>query len=229
MTTKDPIPEPRAKGADQRQTRGQRTRERLLEEALRLFALRGYEGVGTREVAAAAKTNIASIAFHFAGKEGLYQAVIERVADDLAGLHRQALAAGIAPAGEKADPAKRAGCMVAALVAALLASNRSQWMSLLLQREFITPTSCFTTIYDAAIRPTLEAFATCVAAAAGLDAAGFDCKALAFSLFIVASAFARNKNTFLHFTGADDYAVTDAARLGRVLAEFVANGLSPRP
>ena len=46
--------------ADTRLAKGQQTRERLLDEALRLFALRGPEAVGTRELARAAGTNIAS-------------------------------------------------------------------------------------------------------------------------------------------------------------------------
>lgn len=220
---------PAAREADSRQTRGQRTRERLLEEALRLFALRGFEGVGIREVAAAADTNIASIAFHFTGKEGLYAAVIARVAGELARLHRTALDAAGARAPADASPAARAGVMVAELAAALLASNRSQWMSLLLQREFITPTASFDTIYDGAIKPTLEAFSALVAAAAGTEPSSLDCKALAFSLFIVASAFARNMNTFLHFAETSGYTAQDTAAIGRALAAFVTNGLAPKP
>ncbi len=215
--------------AGARQARGRRTRERLLEEGLRLFAERGFEGVGIREVAAAAETNIASIAFHFSGKEGLYAAVVARVAGELAALHRAALDAAAARTDADASPAARAGVMVAELAAALLASNRSQWMSLLLQREFITPTASFDTIYDVAIRPTLEAFSALVAAASGTAPESIDCKALAFSLFIVASAFARNQNTFLHFSEAAAYTAQDAAAIGRSLAAFVTGGLTQHP
>lgn len=219
---------PADKNADMRLTKGQHTRERLLREALRLFAERGYDGVGIREVAAAAATNVASIAFHFSGKEGLYRAVIDDVAGELARIHQAALAAASGREADDGDPARRAGEAVAALAAALVASNRSQWMSLLLQREFITPTACFAALYDAAIRPTLEAFSGLVAAASGLEQASAGNKALAFSLFVMASAFARNRNTFLQFAASPGYAASDVAAIGQALADFVKNGLTPR-
>jgi AcrR family transcriptional regulator len=59
------------------QERGEReggaeaTRQALLMAALRLFGRKGYEATSTREIAAAAKANIGSIAYHFGGKEGL--------------------------------------------------------------------------------------------------------------------------------------------------------------
>ncbi len=220
---------PAADARDARLTKGQRTRERLLEVALRLFAEKGYEGVGTREVAAAAETNIASIAFHFAGKEGLYEAVIERVADELAGLHRTALALAQAPDAATEDAGELVRRIVEKLVTALLTSNRSQWMSLLLQREFITPTASFQKIYDTAIKPSLEAFSNLVGEATGHGARTLDNKVLSFSIFIMASAFARNKNTFLHFAGSPDrYAPGDIETVSRVVAGFVKAGLAPR-
>lgn len=214
---------------DTRQAKGQRTRERLLEEALRLFALKGPDAVGTRELAGAAGTNIASIAFHFGGKEGLYGAVIAAVAGELAGLHQSALAAAAAESDAAGDTAQeRASRVMARLVESLLTANRSQWMSLLLQREFIAPTASFEKIYAEAIEPTLTAMAQLVAAATGLAEKTLDNKILAFSLFIMASAFARNRNTFLRFAQADAYGERDVATIGRVLADFVEKGLGRR-
>lgn len=54
------------------------TRERLLDEAERLFSERGFEGVSVREIAAAAEANVAAVNYHFQGKESLYHAVLER-------------------------------------------------------------------------------------------------------------------------------------------------------
>ena len=52
------------------------TRERILKAALSLFADRGYEGASVRAIVAKAKVNQAAINYHFAGKEGLYRAVL---------------------------------------------------------------------------------------------------------------------------------------------------------
>ena len=54
------------------------TIERMLEAATKLFAQRGFSGVSVKELAEAAAVNIASISYHFGGKEKLYMAVMER-------------------------------------------------------------------------------------------------------------------------------------------------------
>ena len=49
-------------------------RSRLLEVGLRLFAQQGYSKTSTRELAEAAKVNVASISYYFGDKAGLYRA-----------------------------------------------------------------------------------------------------------------------------------------------------------
>ena len=49
-------------------------RGRLLEAGLRLFAQQGYSKTSTRELAEAAKVNVASISYYFGDKAGLYRA-----------------------------------------------------------------------------------------------------------------------------------------------------------
>ncbi|OWU83981.1 hypothetical protein ATO6_16390 [Oceanicola sp. 22II-s10i] len=56
------------------------TRTRLIEAALKLFGRDGYDGASTRAIAGQADTNVASIAYHFGGKEGLRDACIEALA-----------------------------------------------------------------------------------------------------------------------------------------------------
>lgn len=48
------------------------TRRRLLEAALIVFAERGFDGAGIREIAERARANSAMVQYHFGGKEGLY-------------------------------------------------------------------------------------------------------------------------------------------------------------
>src|SRR6476620_5535517 len=52
------------------------TRERILKAAQRLFADRGYEETSVRTIVAKARVNQAAINYHFAGKDGLYRAVL---------------------------------------------------------------------------------------------------------------------------------------------------------
>ena len=50
-------------------------RERLLRTALERFAQQGFAKTSTREIAEAAQVNVASIAYYFGDKAGLYRAV----------------------------------------------------------------------------------------------------------------------------------------------------------
>lgn len=63
---------------------GDRTRQRILDAALPLFAEHGYAGTSVRTVAAAAGVNVATLAYHFADKAGLYATVVQRLHEDLA-------------------------------------------------------------------------------------------------------------------------------------------------
>lgn len=67
-STPSPAP-PRASRSD-----GAEARARLLHAALALFAGKGFAKTSTREIAAAAGTNIASISYYFGDKAGLYAA-----------------------------------------------------------------------------------------------------------------------------------------------------------
>jgi AcrR family transcriptional regulator len=52
------------------------TRERIIKAAVQLFAQKGYDGASVRTIVAKARVNQAAINYHFAGKDGLYRAVL---------------------------------------------------------------------------------------------------------------------------------------------------------
>lgn len=49
------------------------TRERILSASEELFLNRGYAGVSVRDITRAAGVNVASVNYHFGGKDGLYR------------------------------------------------------------------------------------------------------------------------------------------------------------
>jgi AcrR family transcriptional regulator len=51
-------------------------RERILKNAVRLFAERGYEATSIRTLAAKARVNQAAINYHFKTKDGLYREIL---------------------------------------------------------------------------------------------------------------------------------------------------------
>lgn len=86
------------------------TRERLLAAGLALFGRHGYDGVTTRMLAAAARVNQSAIPYHFGGKEGVYRAVAEFIAAEMAAPHPEPdPGGGTTPAGPGHRPGRAAG------------------------------------------------------------------------------------------------------------------------
>jgi AcrR family transcriptional regulator len=67
--------------ADTAYPRGEETRSRIIDTAVRLFGERGFDGVSTREIATQAEVPAPSLQYYFENKEGLYQACIEHLQD----------------------------------------------------------------------------------------------------------------------------------------------------
>lgn len=59
------------------------SRSNLIAASTPLFAEKGFNGVGVREIAKAAGANLSMISYYFGGKEGLYAAVLNQQFDTL--------------------------------------------------------------------------------------------------------------------------------------------------
>ena len=64
--------------------RGEDTRRRILEAALALFAVEGFDSAGTRAIAEQAGVNLPAIQYYFGSKEGLYRAAIAQIGEQAA-------------------------------------------------------------------------------------------------------------------------------------------------
>jgi AcrR family transcriptional regulator len=71
--------EPSPTSMSKRAAQGRATREQLIEVATRLFAERGYEDTSIEAVLAAAGVSRGALYHHFAGKDALFEAVVESV------------------------------------------------------------------------------------------------------------------------------------------------------
>src|ERR1700749_2832653 len=60
--------------------RGEETRKRILDAAVAAFAEVGYDAAHTRLIAERAQVKLPAIAYYFGSKEGLFRAVIQRIA-----------------------------------------------------------------------------------------------------------------------------------------------------
>ena len=84
------------------------TPQSLVEAALRLFGLKGYDATSIREIASEAKANVASIGYHFGGKDGLRRACAEQVAATIRRIRNAAFAEGLDPCAIDARRGPRA-------------------------------------------------------------------------------------------------------------------------
>lgn len=59
---------------DESKSADKSTKEAILDTALELFALQGYDATSTRQIAQKSNANLSAISYHFGSKEGLYKA-----------------------------------------------------------------------------------------------------------------------------------------------------------
>ena len=64
-----------------KQEEKEKSRQRILNSAIKLFAQKGYDGVGIREICKDANANICMISYFWGGKEGLYKGIIDSLVE----------------------------------------------------------------------------------------------------------------------------------------------------
>jgi AcrR family transcriptional regulator len=81
-------------------TKGARTRAAILDAAEAAFASSGFHGASVRDLAAAANMATAGLLHHFPRKEGLYDEVLGRIADDIDAVITESLCGDATPASK---------------------------------------------------------------------------------------------------------------------------------
>lgn len=127
------------------------TRDRVLTEATRLFAERGFNKVTVREICVAAKANVASVNYHFGDKLGLYTEIVDQ---GLAGLESETRQTVDASGGDDAEA--RLGAFVRATVQQLLAPAPDAHVHQLLMHEMNDPTPMLERVAKRVMRPQLS-------------------------------------------------------------------------
>ena len=131
------------------------TRAALVQAALKLFGRQGFDGTSTREIAAEAKANIGSIAYHFGGKEGLRAAAADYIVDTIQAIAGQAM--GSPQAATAGGPEAARAQLFAALermVTFIVASPQAGEIVQFVLRELSHPTAALDRIYDGVFEPT---------------------------------------------------------------------------
>lgn len=163
------------------QTRnGEATRQALVRAGLDLFGRQGYEATSTREIAQAAGVNIAGIAYHFGGKDGLRQACAASVVARIQAVLDQG---GPLPVGLPAPVAlELLLALVDRAVAFLTRSPESEMVARFVIREMTAPTQAFELLYSGLFEPAHRRICGLWAAATGRPAEDHETRLAVFAM-----------------------------------------------
>jgi AcrR family transcriptional regulator len=130
------------------------TRDRLLDTAEKLFAEKGFNAVGVREITTAARTNLAAVNYHFGGKKALYLEVFR------SRWHKRASIIQHPLEELENDPGLTLEKVVRTLYKMFLekppAGDEHRRHGQLIAREISQPSDAFDFIIEAYIRPVVD-------------------------------------------------------------------------
>lgn len=116
---------------------GDVTKQKLLDTAELLFAEQGFADTSVRDITAAANCNLASINYHFGGKENLYLEVFKRALADLRDYRITRVRDAMAKDDATLETVLRA--FANAFLEPLVDDSRGRLLMLLYQREMARP------------------------------------------------------------------------------------------
>lgn len=155
------------------------TRDSLIDAAIHLFGHNGYAQTSTRELAARAGTNVASIAYHFGGKAGLHASCAREVAERIA----MAIDAPEAPEAPTPDAARLLlEKMLRRFVQFLVAAPEASDIVAFMLRELTDPGEVTNLIYDEFLEPRHRALCALWGQAAGRPAESEEARLAVFAV-----------------------------------------------
>lgn len=153
----------------------------LVAAAIGLFGAKGFEATSTREIAAKAGANIASIAYHFGGKDGLRLACAEMVVARIRGVVGEVILSS-----DPGDDPRVAAAMIEAAAMGmadfLLARSEARDIAAFMVREVSAPGVVLDRIYADLIYPVHSKLCQLLGLATGQDPEGDLIRLGAFSI-----------------------------------------------
>jgi len=173
------------------QTRGDSTREALIQAAIEIFGRDGFRAASTRAISETAGVNQALISYHFGGKPGLYLGALKFIADSVVariGPILGAIEAELAAPEGAADAAKTAQRamdlfheLTDAFVKVLTSDESAAWARLIL-REQQDPSEGFDVLYEGVMHRMLSVATRLVARCRPAGADLEECKLTAITI-----------------------------------------------
>jgi AcrR family transcriptional regulator len=134
------------------------TRERLLSEAERMFASRGYTSASVRRITESAGANVAAVSYYFGGKEGLYRAVFARLLEETRERRIRRIEADLEAAGERVVLEEFLRGFAGAFIEPLVDGQRGADFMALFDHEMRLRKLPASMLFEQLVEPMLELF-----------------------------------------------------------------------
>jgi AcrR family transcriptional regulator len=205
------------------------TRAALVRAALKLFGRQGFDGTSTREIAAEAKANIGSIAYHFGGKEGLRAAAADYIVDTIQTIAGQAIGTLDASAPNDAEAAQALlFTVLERMVAFIVASPQAGEIVQFVLRELSHPTPALDRIYDGVFEPTHRRLCLIWEQATGEAAESEATRLTVFTLIGQVVYFRVGREAVMRRMGWRDIGGAEAARIAAAVTDNLGAILAAR-
>ncbi len=151
-----------------RENRKRFSKDRILDVAEELFALKGYDAVTVREITRRAGCNLAAVNYHFGNKRNLYLEVFRARWVPRAGRIRKQVRASLRG---QVSPSPRAviRALAGAFIEGPLSDAERERHSQLMAREMVRPTEAFDLVASEVMGPLFADLAELLAPAMGND------------------------------------------------------------
>ncbi|ACS80823.1 CerR family C-terminal domain-containing protein [Maridesulfovibrio salexigens] len=176
--------------------RGEETRQKLIEVGLRLFAMNGFNGVSMRNLASEAEVNLATVGYHFGGKQGLYEAVIREIIR-----FRDEIMPSLSAVQEQTDRFKSGEISKEELVAwffrsqmlGVLSDPITIWGIMLINREMAAPSEVYPLLDKEFFEPSIESMNIVLQAALPEGASNTEIMTVGTALIGIVLKFVKSK------------------------------------
>jgi TetR/AcrR family transcriptional regulator, regulator of cefoperazone and chloramphenicol sensitivity len=199
----------------------------ILHAALKLFGENGFDGTSTRDIAAAAKANIGSIAYHFGGKEGLRTACAEYIVATVRGLATQATVFDAGALDEKTAHAQLE-TVLERMVTFIVASPEAGEIVQFILRELAHPAAALDIIYRGVFEPVHKRLCEVWAAATGEPAESERTRIAVFTMIGQVVYFRIGREAVRRRMGWSDIGPAEAAKVVAVAKDNLAAVLAAR-
>jgi TetR/AcrR family transcriptional regulator, regulator of cefoperazone and chloramphenicol sensitivity len=200
---------------------------RLLDTAIEQFGRHGLEGASTRAIAAAAKTAMSSITYHYGGKEGLYLAAAQRIGEQISERFASTMTQAPDPDALDARAAVEQVIMLAdAFLSMMLSPVSAPWARFIV-REQMEPTEAFEVLWSQFMSRLSGHFVKLVLRAGNGRWKPAEARVRAVMLVGQILVFRVSRATALRMTGWDDIGTAQAAEIRRVLHAHIRLFLNP--